>query len=95
MQRAVDQIVDRVQYLPERVAPLELDPASGRGILRTRRDQVRDKEYYEVEVAGRDRVDVGRFRHDPESGGRQRVADNMGHGIIERLVDALAEVVSD
>lgn len=95
MQRAVEGIAERLQYLPERVVPLELDPNSGRGILRTRRDQVRDKEYYEVAVEGGDRVDVGRFRYDSESGGRTRVGDNLGHRVLERLVDDLAEVVSD
>ena len=95
MKRVVGGIAERVHYLPERVVPLELDPNSGRGILRTRRDQVRGKEYYEVAVEAGDRIDVGRYRYDPESGGRQRVGDNLGHAVIERLVDDLAEVVSD
>ncbi len=93
MGRVVDAIAERVQYLPERVVPLELDRASGRGVLRTRRDQVRGKEYYEVAVDGGDRVDVGRFRARPEGGGRERVADNLGHRVLERLVDDLADAL--
>ncbi len=94
MERAVEALAERVQYLPERLAPLELDAPSGRGILRTRRDQVRDAEYYEVVVDGGDRVDVGRFRFDRETGRRRRVGDNLGHRVIERLVDDLADVLA-
>ena len=94
MERVVGEIAERVQYLPERIVPLETDAASGRGVLRTRRDQVEDKEYYEFSVEGGDRVDVGRFRGS-SGGGRERVTDNFGHRVIERLVDDLADVVGD
>jgi hypothetical protein len=94
MQRVVEGIAERVQYLPERVEALEVDAASGRGILRTRRDQVKDREYYEVAVDGGDRVEVGRFRGNSD-GGRERIADNLSHRVIERLVDDLADVIAD
>ncbi len=94
MERVVEAIAERIQYLPERIVPLETDASSGRGVLRTRRDQVREREYYEFAVEGGDRVDVGRFRG-AAGGGRERIADNFGHRVIERLVDDLADVVGD
>ncbi len=87
---ATEAVVDRVNYLPERLEALEVERE--RGVLRTARDQVKDREYYEVEVA-EGRVDLGRFRYDTEAGTRSRVPDNFGHRMIERLVDDLAEVL--
>ena len=94
LQRTVESIVERVRYLSEGLEPLEVDPASGRGILRTKRSEVRGREYWELEVDGGDRVDVGRFRGST-SGGRERLPENFGHGTLRRLVDDLAEVLGD
>ncbi len=90
VQDASEALVDRVNYLPERLEALEVE--AQRGILRTARDQVKDREYYELEVA-EGRVDLGRFRYDAEAGARSRVPENFGHRMIERLVDDLAEVL--
>jgi hypothetical protein len=94
MQRAVERIEREVRYLSEPLEALECDPASGRGILRTRREAVKGKEYFEVEVAGGDRVDVGRFRGGSD-GARSRLKQNFGHDALRRLVDDLSEVVGD
>lgn len=94
LERTVDSIAGRVRYLSEELEALESDAASGRGILRTRRAAVREREYWELEVDGGDRIDVGRFRGSA-SGGRERLAENFGHGTLRRLVDDLAEVVGD
>lgn len=94
-ERAIGRITERVQYLPERLEALEVDAASGRGILRTRRSQVRNQEYYEVDVQGGDRVDVHRYRFNREAGKRERVGDNLGHRVIGRLVDDLVDVVGN
>ena len=94
MSGAVKAIGDRVRYLAEPIAPLESDESSGRGILRTERAAVRGREYYEVEVDGGDRIDVGRFRG-TDTGGRDRVSENYGHRLLEKLVDDLEEVVRD
>jgi hypothetical protein len=93
MQGAVRRIADG-GCLSEPLRALEVDPGSGRGILRTARERVTDREYYEVTVEGGDRVDVGRFRG-RESGGRDRIPSNFGHGVLRRLVDELEEVVAD
>lgn len=94
MDRAVEKLEEKLSYLPERVAPLEIDERSGRGVMRTRRGDVRDREYYEITVDGGDRIDIGRYRGASE-GGRDRVGENFGHGIIERLVEDFSEVVRD
>jgi len=88
-----EAIARRVDYLAEPLQPLELDRASGRGQLRTRRDRVRGHEYYEIDVDGGDRVDVARYRYDREAGARRPVTDNQGHGVIRRLVDDLNEAM--
>jgi len=96
--RRMEEIVEAVgrdlTYLPEALQPLEADPASGRGVLRTTRRSVRDREYYEVSVEGGDRVDIQRFRGHAE-GGRARVVENYGHGILRRVVDDLEGLVRD
>lgn len=94
MGRAVERIAGRVKYLSEDLEPLEADPASGRGVLRTRRADVKGREYWEVEVDGGDRVDVGRYRGS-DDGGRERLAENFGHGATKRLVDDLAGAMGD
>jgi len=93
-QQTVDGIAERVNYLPERVVPFETAPSQGRGLLRTPRGQVDGREYYEVTVDGGDRVDVERFRG-RDAGGRDRITDNYGHGVLKRLVDDVADLVGD
>lgn len=88
-----EAIARRLDYLSEPLEPLEIDASSGRGQLRTRRDRVRHHEYYEVEVAGGDRVDLRRYRYERSSGERHLVSENHGHGVIRRLVDDLNEVL--
>jgi len=91
---AVERIASDVGYLSEPVKPLEVDASSGRGILRTARGSVTDREYYEITVEGGDRVDVERYRG-RDGGGRDRVSSNFGHGVLKRLVEDLEEVVGD
>ncbi|HCP45337.1 MAG TPA: hypothetical protein DIU15_04815 [Deltaproteobacteria bacterium] len=95
LSEAVEAIGDRLTYLPEKLEVLESDGGSGRAVLRTRRKQVQGREYYEVQVDGGDRVDVRRYRGRSESGGRDAVVENFGHGVLRRLVDDLGEILSD
>ena len=95
MRRVLDDLPETLDYLPERLAPLEADPASGKGVLRTPRTDVRGREYYEVTVDGGDKVDVERYRGRDEAAGRDSVSQNYGHSIVERLVDDLGEIVGD
>jgi len=92
---AVEAISERITYLPERLEPIESDGESGRAVLRTSRGQVQDREYYEFQVEGGDRVDVGRYRGRADTGGRDVLAENFGHGVLRRLVDDLGGILSD
>ncbi len=87
----VDAIADVIDYLPERVERFEVGP--GRGLLRTARAQVKDREYYEVEVTD-GAVDFARFRFSGP-GERVVVGENLGHRELRRLVDDLNEALGD
>ncbi len=89
----VHGIAERVGYLAEPLEALELSPEHGRGQLRTRREHVRGGEFYEVDVAGGDRVDVHRVRYDRARQEHHQQPHNAGHGVLRRLVDDLAELI--
>lgn len=95
LQDAMDQLDERLGYLPEQVAPLEVDLSSGRGVMRTCRGEVKGREYYEIRVEGGDRIDMERFRGRAAEPGRDRLEENFGHRVIERLVDDFRDVVGD
>ncbi len=85
IEAVVEAVERRVDYLPERLEAFEVGP--GRGILRTAREQVRDREYYEVEVTP-DGVDFARYRY-VGPGERAVVGENLGRRELRRLVDDL------
>jgi|GEM_PF-2193182 len=87
----VDALASGLEFLPEPVEPFEVGDT--RGILRTRRSAVLDREYYEVSVED-GVVDFARYRG-ALGGGRERLSDNFGHRSIERLVDAVAGAVTE
>ena len=91
VEAVVDAIAERVTYLPERLERFEVDAASGRGLLRSAREQVRDREYYEVEATP-GQVDFGRFRF-TEPGARATLGENFGHRDVRRLVDDLCDIL--
>ena len=89
--RVAHGIADRVDYLAE---PLEvLEHTGERGQLRSRRERVRDGEYYEVDVHEGDRVDVTRQRWDRETRQRRPISRAEGHDTLRRLVDDLGELI--
>ncbi|MCO4769510.1 MAG: hypothetical protein KDA24_05720 [Deltaproteobacteria bacterium] len=94
-ERVVHGLAERLDYLGEPLEALEITPSHGRGQLRTRRDRVRDGEYFELDVQDGDRVDVGRVRYDREAGERRKQTRNTGHGVLRRLVDDLAELIDN
>lgn len=83
---AVDAIEQAVTRLPERLERFEVEPT--RGVLRTAREQVRDREYYEVEVTP-DGIDFARYRY-RGPGERELVTENYGRRELKQLVDDLA-----
>jgi hypothetical protein len=78
--------------LPERLERFEVDAASGRGILRTARDQVRGREYYEVEVT-EGGIDFARYKY-TAPGEREVLGENFGHDSLKRFVDDLGDILS-
>ena len=79
----------RLRALPERLVPLEIDKAHGSAVLRTAIDEMRRREFFEVQVAGSRDVDVRRYRVD-EAGERQAIDWTMTREQLGRLMDELA-----
>lgn len=77
---------ERLRNLPEHVAPVEVDPGLGGAILRTRPEEMREREFYQVDVGKRD-VEVRRFRAGDE--GREQADFTMTRGQLEKLVDEM------
>jgi hypothetical protein len=77
---------ERLRSLPERVEPIEVSPKLGGAVLRTPVDQVREREFFEVEVRGDD-VTVERWR--ATDAGRERVDFDLTRKQLGRLVDEL------
>lgn len=74
----------------ERLLPIELDPALGGAVLRTRPEDIRRGRYFEVNVET-EAVEVRRWRRRPE-GGREAQPIPLSH---EELGDWLEELVPD
>lgn len=76
---------DRLRSLPERVAPVEVDPGLGGAVFRSEPDD--EQGWFEVEVRGAD-AEVGRRRRGAE--GREAVEFTLTREGLRRLVDELA-----
>lgn len=73
--------------LPERVEPVEVDPALGGAVLRTRPEDIHNREYLEVEIRGTRKVDIRRWRVEDE--GRAEADWSMTRDQLGRLLDDL------
>jgi hypothetical protein len=49
--REAERLPGAIRSLPDRLAPVEVDPTLGGAKLRTRPDELRGREYFEVDVA--------------------------------------------
>jgi hypothetical protein len=76
---------DRLRALPERVAPVEVDATLGGARLRTRPDELRGKEYFEVDVEP-SRTSIRRTRVTPE-GERVETDWTLTREQLDRLID--------
>ncbi len=88
--RAVDvgeeaqRLPERLRSLPDRVAPVEVDATLGGARLRTRPDEMRGRDFFEVDVAPT-RTDIHRTRIDDE--GERHDADwTMTRDQLDRLL---------
>jgi len=79
---------ERLRALPERVEPVEVDPGLGGAILRTGPEDMRKREFFQVDVGERD-VEVRRYRVEDE--GRGEVDFTMTRGQLEQLIDELKD----
>jgi hypothetical protein len=77
---------DRLRTLPDRVEPVEVAPSLGGAVLRTRPEDLRGGEYFEVEV-GRRSTEVRRVR--VVDGERQPSDFTLTREQLGRLLDEL------
>jgi len=79
------ELPERLRALPERVAPVEVDPTLGGARLRTRPDELRGRDFFEVDVAPHD-TEVRRTRID-EDGQRHPADFTLTREQLERLIE--------
>jgi hypothetical protein len=81
-----EALPERLRSLGERVAPVEVDPRLGGATLRSRPEEMREREFFEVEVRG-DEVSVERYRVGED--GRAPVEFDLTRRQLRALVDEL------
>jgi len=79
---------ERIRALPERVEPVEVAPKLGGARLRTRPEDLRGDEFYEVDVTPHD-TEVRRTRVD-EHGDRAGTDFTLTRDQLDRLIDEAA-----
>ncbi|MCA9489638.1 MAG: hypothetical protein KC621_06930 [Myxococcales bacterium] len=79
---------ERMRSLPDRVAPVEIAPSLGGARLRTRPEDLRGKEYYEVDVEPL-RTTVRRTRATED--GREPADFTLTREQLERLIDEVGD----
>lgn len=76
----------RLRSVPETLAPVEVDPVLGGATLRTVPEEIRDREFTQVDVGPR-HVELQRYK--AQDGGRDPVDFTLTRGQLRRLVDEL------
>ena len=89
VQRQARKVAEDVTYLPERFREHEVDSGLGGAILRSRPEEMRGREYSEVELKKGREADVSRYRYDSERTERHRIPQQYAHETVERLTDDL------
>ncbi len=95
VERQARAIVDRVTYLPERLRAHEVDANLGGGVLRSRPEEMRDREYHEIELDRGREAEVSRYRYDPAETRRDRIPQQYSHEALERLTDDLGAALEE
>lgn len=83
--REAERLPGAIRSLPDRVAPVEVDPALGGARLRTHPDELRGDKYFEVDVEPR-RTTIKRIAVE-ETGQRQSTDWTMTREQLERLIE--------
>lgn len=86
--REAGALPDRLRSLPDRVAPVEVAPELGGARLRTRPDELRGREWFEVDVEAGSTA-IRKVRAD-EDGRRQPVDWTLTRDQLDRLIDETA-----
>lgn len=94
LEREVEELPGRLRSLPERLAPVEVDAAHGRAVLRTDPDEMRRREFFELQVQGARELEIRRFRISAD-GDRERIDWTMTREQFGRLLDELAKAPKD
>ena len=84
--RECEALPERLRALGERVVPVEVSPVLGGGVLRSHPEDMRQREFYQVEV-GPDSAELSRQRIQEE--GREEVDFDLTREQLRRLVDEL------
>ncbi|MEQ1568692.1 MAG: hypothetical protein ABMA64_23845 [Myxococcota bacterium] len=82
------RLPDQLRSLPDRVTPVEVAPSLGGARLRTRPEELRGGEYFEVDVEPR-RTSIRRTRV-TEDGTREPTDWTLTRDQLERLIDEAA-----
>ena len=77
---------ERLRTLPDRIAPVEVDPRLGGATLRSKPEEMRDRDFFQVDV-GREDVEVRRYRAGKD--GRTARDWTMTREQLGRLIDEL------
>ena len=80
---------DRVRSLPHRIQPIEVDPILGGGLLRSRPDEMRKREFYQVDLVGQKEVGVRRYRV-AKSGDREQLDFTLTREQLGDLIDEIS-----
>ncbi len=90
----VAALPDRLRSLPEKLRAIEVDNRDGRAVLRTRAEEMRKREFFEVQIDGGRDLDVRRFRVD-DQGDRRAIDWTMSREQFGRMLDELAATTGD
>ena len=80
---------DRLRSLPHRVKPVEVDPTLGGGVLRSRPEEMKKKEFYQVDLSGDREVGVRRYRVQSD-GQRKQTEFTLTREQLGDLIDEIS-----
>ena len=88
----VERFVERVDYLPERLALVELDRQSGSAQIRSKQPLLTEnaREFFEIRLTDRHDFSLRRFRKPDGEAARQPREMVITFDICERLIDDIA-----
>lgn len=83
-----ERLAHDLRSVPDPVVPVEVDPALGGAVLRSRPDRMRDREFYEVQVDGTRETAVRKVRVGAD-GDRQDAPWDVTREQLGHLLDEL------